>query len=74
MHLSTYSVKLAVMNLNISGQGLGLLSLTMTLGASKDIYDSKTRELHHKKYLADQPNLQLPVNVLIEGESYKPFY
>ena len=46
----------------------------MTLGASQDIYDFKTPDLHHKKYLNDQHYLQLPVNVLIEGESYKPFY
>ena len=46
----------------------------MTLGDFQDIHDSETPKLHHKKYLSDQHYLQLPVNVLIEGESYKPFY
>ena len=42
----------------------------MTLGDFQDIHDSETPKLHHKKYLSDQHYLQLPVNVLIEGESY----
>jgi len=40
----------------------------MTLGAFQDNQDATIPELHHNKYLTHQPNMQLPVNVLIEGE------